>query len=368
MQRILVCHTGAWIGDMVLLTPALRALKERFPGSHLTVLLRSQVVDLMNSNPYIDSCLVDKKQYGFFSSFIGLTKIIRDRHFDIAVVLHPTSFRNALLPFFARVPFRIGSNYKGRGFLFSAACPANTDIHEVHRYLSVISLLDDSNGFEEDGPLIKVAIKDREVALEFWHTETDRKSVKELLRSHGVSLKNGKDRLIAVNIGTTWQSKRWDIERFETVIRELIAAVCDTKIVITGSVSEQDLADQLPQNDSIINLVGKTNLLELGALLELCTLCLTCDSGPMHIAAAVGTPCVALFGPTDPLRHQPYGEGHTLIERPVPCRPCYKRTCMYNDIPYLCMKEIETSDVLDVALKILNSERLNSERLNGKTA
>lgn len=353
MQRILVCHTGAWIGDMVLLTPALRALKERFPGSHLTFLLRSQVADLMKTNPYVDSCLVDNKQQSFFSSFVGLTKVIRDRNFDIAVVLHPTSFRNALLPFFSRVPFRIGSNYKGRGFLLSAACPANTDIHEVHRYLSVICLLDDSNGFEGDGQLIE----DREVALEFWHTETDRKSVKKLLRSHGVSLKNRKDRLIAVNIGTTWQSKQWDIERFETVIREL-TAVCDTKIVITGSVSEQDLADQLPQIDSSINLVGKTSLLELGALLELCTLCLTCDSGPMHIAAAVGTLCVALFGPTDPVRHQPYGEGHTLIERPVPCRPCYKRTCRYNEIPYLCMKEIETSHVLDVALEILKSERL----------
>ena len=359
MQRILVCHTGAWIGDMVLLTPALRALKERYPGSHLTFLLREQVVDLMNSNPYIDNCLVDKKQYGFFSSFIRLTKIIRDRNFDIAVVLHPTSFRNALLPFSARVPFRIGSNYKGRGFLFSAACPENTDIHEVQRYLSVISLLDYNNGFQGDGLLTKVAINDREVALEFWHTETDRKSVKKLLRSHGIS---GKDRLIAVNIGTTWQSKQWDIERFETVIRGLIAAVCDIKIIITGSVSEHDLANQLPQIDSTINLVGKTNLLELGALLELCALCLTCDSGPMHIAAAVDTPCVALFGPTDPIRHQPYGEGHTLIERPVPCRPCYKRTCMYNDTPYLCMKEIETSHVLDVAIERLSSERLNSER------
>ncbi len=356
MQRILVCHTGAWIGDMVLLTPALRALKERYPGSHLTFLLRSQVVDLMKGNPYIDSCLVDKKQDGFFSSFVGLTKIIRDGSFDIAVVLHPTSFRNALLPFFAQVPFRIGSNYKGRGFLFSAACPANTDIHEVQRYLSVMSLLDARNGFEGDGTSKKVAKKDREVALEFWHTETDRNSVKKLLRRHGVSLKNRKDRLIAVNIGTTWQSKRWDIERFETVIKGIIAAVCNTKIVITGSVSEQHLADQLPQIDSTINLVGQTNLLELGALLELCALCLTCDSGPMHIAAAVGTPCVALFGPTDPMRHQPYGDGHTLIERPVPCRPCYKRTCMYNDIPYLCMKEIETSHVLDVTLERLNSE------------
>ena len=348
MLRVLVCHTGAWIGDMVLLTPALRALKERLPDSHITFLLRAQVVDLMKTNPYVDSCLVDKKKDSFFSSFVGLAKTVKDCKFDIAIVLHPTSFRNALLPFFARVPFRIGSNYKGRGFLLSASCPANRDIHEVQRYLSVMSLLDDY----DDTP-----IKGREASLEFWHTETDRKRVKKLLRSHGVSLKNRKDRLIAVNIGTTWQTKRWDIERFETVIRKLIAAVCDTKIVITGSVSEQDLVDQLPHIDSTINLVGKTNLLELGALLELCALCLTCDSGPMHIAAAVGTPCVALFGPTDPIRHQPYGAGHTVIEKPVSCRPCYKRTCMQKDVPFLCMKEIETSHVLDGVLEVLNRKK-----------
>ncbi len=350
MLRILVCHTGAWIGDMVLLTPALRALKERYPDSHITFLLQAQVVDLMKSNPYVDRCLVDKRQDGIISSFIGLTKNIRDRNFDIAVVLHPTSFRNALLPFFAQVPFRIGSNYKGRCFLLSTSCPTNRNIHEVQRYLSVTSLLDGYCVSDGDD----TSLKEREAVLEFWHTETDRKRVKKLLRSHGVTVKDRKDSLIAVNIGTTWQTKRWDIERFETVIREFIAEICDTKIVITGSVSEQDLVDQLPHIDSTINLVGKTNLLELGALLELCVLCLTCDSGPMHIAAAVGTPCVALFGPTDPIRHQPYGAGHTIIEKPVSCRPCYKRTCMLKDVPYLCMKEIETSQVLDEVLEVLN--------------
>ena len=346
MLRILVCHTGAWIGDMVLLTPALRVLKERYPDSHITILLRAQVVDLMHTHPYVDRCIVDKKQDRFLTSFVRLTKVVKDCNFDIAVVLHPTSFRNALLPFFARVPFRIGSDYKGRGVLLSVSCPENRDIHEVERYLRVMRLLDDYVGSDVDDTVLK----ERETALEFWHTEPDRNNVQKLLRSYGVSVK---DRLIAVNIGTTWQTKRWDIERFGTVIKALIAADSDTKIVITGSVSEQELVAQLPYIDSTINLVGKTDLLELGALLELCALCLTCDSGPMHIAAAVGTPCVALFGPTDPIRHQPYGEGHTVIEKPVSCRPCYKRSCMQKDVPFLCMKEIETSYVLDVVLERL---------------
>ena len=91
--------------------------------------------------------------------------------------------------------------------------------------------------------------------------------------------------------------------------------------------------------------------MQLGALLERCEVCLTCDSGPMHIAAAVGTPTIALFGPTDPVRHKPYGTGHTIVEKPVVCRPCYKQTCHRQDAPHLCMTEIDPAEVVE-ALEI----------------
>ena len=103
-----------------------------------------------------------------------------------------------------------------------------------------------------------------------------------------------------------------------------------------------------------INLIGKTDILQLGALLEMCDVCLTCDSGPMHIAAAVGTPTVALFGPTAPNRHRPYGEEDTVIEKPVPCRPCYKRTCHRQDTQFLCMKEITADEVVQTLVTKLN--------------
>ena len=96
----------------------------------------------------------------------------------------------------------------------------------------------------------------------------------------------------------------------------------------------------------LINLIGKTTVWQLGALIERCNLYLTCDSGPMHIAAAVGTPTIALFGPTNPTRHQPFGEGHHVIEKDVSCRPCYKRKCMRKDAPNLCMTEIQAMDVI----------------------
>ena len=97
---------------MVMLTPALRALKRTYPKSDLTLLLRPRVADLMQTHPYVDTCIVDNKTEGRYRSLTSLIRQIRDKAFDVAVVLHPTSFRNALLPFLARVPIRVGS--KGR--------------------------------------------------------------------------------------------------------------------------------------------------------------------------------------------------------------------------------------------------------------
>ena len=313
---------------MVLLTPALRALKNAYPESNLSLLLRPRVADLMETHPYVDTCIVDTKNRGRYRSLTGLVRRIHGAAFDVAVVLHPASFRNALLPFLARVPIRVGTNVSGRGMLLTASCVDDTSVHEVHRYLRVLRLLN-INGSPD--------------FLEFWHTDTDREMIQHLLRAEGVSLT---DRLIAFNLGTTWRTKQWDIANFVEVIEQIARRIPDTSVVLTGSSAETELAAALPTSLPAINLVGKTSILQLGALLERCEICLTCDSGPMHIAAAVGTPTIALFGPTDPVRHKPYGAGHTVIEKPVVCRPCYRRTCHRQDAPHLCMTEIDTTEVV----------------------
>ena len=315
---------------MVMLTPALRALKCTYPKSDLTLLLRPLVADLMQTHPYVDTCLVDNKTEGRYRSFSSLVRQIRDKAFDLAVVLHPTSFRNALLPFLARVPIRVGAKVGGRGMLLTLSCEDNTEIHEVHRYLRVLELLNIDNA-----PSF----------LEFWHTDADRRFIENLLQTEGIL---PDDRIIALNLGTTWTTKRWDVSNFVDVIQQIAYLAPEIRIVLTGASTEQGLAKALPASLSAINLVGKTDILQLGALLERCDVCLTCDSGPMHIAAAVGTPTVALFGPTNPVRHQPYGTGHTVVEKPVSCRPCYKQTCHRQDAPHLCMKEIGTTEVVSV--------------------
>lgn len=313
---------------MVLLTPALRALKRAYPESNLTLLLRPLVANLMETHPYVDTCIVDTKSQGHYRSLMGLIRQIHRAAFDVAVVLHPTSFRNALLPFLARVPMRVGTNVNGRKRLLTASCKDDTSVHEVQRYLRVLQLLDIDTGSD---------------SLEFWHTDTDQRMIQAFLDVEDVS---STDRLIALNIGTTWRTKRWDIANFVEVIQQIAHLAPDVRTVLTGSSNELALAEALPTSLPIINLIGKTSILQLGALLERCEVCLTCDSGPMHIAAAVGTPTVALFGPTSPVRHKPYGTGHTIIEKPVECRPCYKRTCHHQAAPHLCMTEISTAEIV----------------------
>ena len=322
---------------MVLLTPALRALKTAYPQSHLSLLIRPLVADLMATHPYVDEVMVDNKGRGLnrLPSFWKSVSEIRRSDFDLAVVLHPASFRNALIPFLAGIPERIGSNVSGRGILLTKTCSDRRDLHEVHRYLCVLELID---------------IHESNIGMEFWHTNADRQAARRILATHGIA---PKEYLIGVNLGTTWRTKRWSLKNFADVITQ-VQKRFDARILLTGSAAEIPLGEALVQITTVetINLIGKTTLMQLGALIESCALYLTCDSGPMHIAAAVGTPTIALFGPTSPTRHGPYGENHEIIEKPVECRPCYKRKCIRRDLPHLCMTEIDPNEVVARILKV----------------
>ena len=347
-KNILVTQTGGWIGDMVLLTPALRALRKTYPDAHIAMLLSPIVAGLMAEHPYLDELIVyDKRRENKgFCALWRLAQSLRRTKFDLAVVLHPNSVRSALISYLAHIPERIGTRISGRGIFLTKTVVDRTDIHEVERYLRILKLI----GVDEP---------DRK--LEFWHTPEDSRTCYQLLEQAGsmfyddcIAKANisGKpsDLLVGINPGTTWQSKRWGLERFAQIITVLVEEF-QVRIILTGAPSEKALGDELRKltSSDFINLIGKTTLLQLGALIERFALYITCDSGPMHIAAAVNTPTIALFGPTSPTRHRPYGHGHVVIQKHVGCPPCYERICKRH---HECMDAIAVDDVMAVFKKI----------------
>lgn len=339
--QILVEQTGGWIGDMILLTPALRAIKTAYPNSHLAMLVRPLVGELMRRNPYVNKVIVYDKR-GEQSGFIQLyrfAKSLRGYSFELAIILHPNSTRSALLAYLAKIPERIGGS-KERGFFLTKKAKYDPNIHEVERYLNVIRLLD-------------LNIETSNLSLEFWLEDEDRAYISSILQQLGVS---DKMPLIGINPFTTWRSKAWELEKFATLINHIVNEL-QLQAIVTGPKEGIEVGKSLERltKAPFFNAIGKTDLFQLGALIERCSIYISPDSAPMHIAAAVKTPTIALFGPTSPLRHAPYGKNHINVEKELSCRPCYKPTC---HIGYLCMKKIEVNDLINA----LHSETEKQER------
>jgi len=326
-SQIFVMQTGGWIGDMVLLTPTLRAIKQKFPDSRVELMVTPLVSELMSHNPYIDDLIVyDKRDShkGIYSLW-KISQKLRKKDFQVAFVLHPTSIRSAFLAWLARIPERLGTNIGWRKIFLTNSIDNCKQIHEVKRYLKVMEL---------------VGIYEAKDKLEFWHTDEHRNFARKFLKEHGVS---NSQPLIGINIGTTWNSKQWAVENFAEIIDRL-----DANVLVTGSSSEKPTIQKIHQitKKHFIDAVGKTDIFQLAALIECCEHYITCDSGPMHISAAVGTHTIALFGPTDAVRHRPYGEANIVIEKPIDCRPCYKKECHRKSDMNLCMNLISPDDVI----------------------
>ena len=197
------------------------------------------------THPYIDEVMVDRKGriLNRLPSLWKSVSEIRRSGFDLAVVLHPTSFRNALIPFLAGIPERIGSNVSGRGILLTKTCSDRTDLHEVHRYLRVLELIN---------------IHEPDAKLEFWHTDVDRHAARQILTMHGIS---PKEYLIGINLGTTWRTKRWSLENFVEVITQ-VQKHFGARILLTGSTAEIPLGEALAGITKVeaINLIGENNV------------------------------------------------------------------------------------------------------------
>lgn len=338
--RIIV-RAPNWLGDAVLSTPAVHLLRLKFPRSYIVVLAQEGVAPVFQANPDINDILTMTKGSGYR----WLARKLREDKFDRGI-LFPNSFSSAFLFWLAKIPERVGYSTDGRSLLLTERkkrSPHFREEHQVRYYLHLVEQIEDNSSHqpsagEEDGLVWNITDQEEEWA-------------ERAMASFG--LIPDKDRIVGMNPGATYgPAKRWFPDRFTKLTDELSKKYGVT-VLLFGTGLEKRLADKIVNSAEVkpINFTGETNLRQLAALISKCPLFITNDTGTMHLAAAVKTPTVSIFGSTDPVRTGPWGEGHIVLKKEVPCSPCLKRECPRGD--YLCFEKITVEDVLKTAEKLL---------------
>ena len=332
VEKILIRGPN-WVGDAVLAIPAMRAVRERYPGAEITLLVRPWVAGLFSSARFIDNLWSESKPITM-RHWIRVTRDIRQRKFDVAL-LFPNSFESALMTFMGRVRQRIGYATDGRSWMLTSAVEtAAEQRHQIYYYLDLAKTLSAT----ADSPSIEIEA-----------TAPERTSARQLLAEEGIGRSA---RFLVLNPGAAYGSaKRWHQNRFADVADHL-ASDLGLKVAIIGSESEREIADrvraQMRVGTALLN--GRTSLETLIGVLAESSLMITNDSGPMHIAAALGIPTVAIFGSTDEKITGPCGPHTRVIKHPVECSPCLLREC---PIDHRCMDAVTVDEVCRAAKELV---------------
>lgn len=337
-----------WIGDAVLMTPALAALRKNFPDAYISLLTIPYVEPIFTHNPWIDEIIIFDKmeRHQTLSGKNKLTRQLKKQKFDLGIVMQPKSYEAAFLLCLAKIPERLGYSYGIRNLLFTRVIPPPPPrTHLVEVYRNIISPL----GIKEKWGQLSFPKKKRADPI-FLLVATDDKAdgtVKEFFQAHTLSKGN---LVIGINPGAAYgPAKRWSAECYAQVADELIRHH-HARILILGSKSEISLLEKVAGLMKEKAIIITPPLSQLISFLKYCRLLITNDTGPMHIATAVGTPVVAIFGPTDPCCSRPWQGNNIVLYKELPCSLCFKHNCK----KHTCMKEITVKEVLSACEKLLS--------------
>ena len=335
--KILVIKLSS-LGDVILSTAALRAIREKFPQANykISLLIGEEAKDILLRCPYIDELLVcdlknkDKGLKGLW----GVGRILRKKNFDLVIDLQ-NSRASHILAYLSGCINRYGYNNKKFAFLLNQTVYEHKPLVDpVTHQFKILKML---------------GIDLLNNSLELWPSSEDQKAVDELLNAQWLSQAQ---KVVGINISASkrWSTKLWPLEYLICLCEEL--GLKDIRVIITGTCQDQAQANLLInslKNTKIINACGKTNINELAVLIKKCQVFISADSSPLHIASSVGTAFIALFGPTDALRHLPPGNNYVVINKKLHCSPCYKTKCRTKR----CMVQISPAEVFEAVIKLL---------------
>jgi len=300
-----------WLGDAVMSLPALRSLRDMMPRARVTVLTKPAFADLYRGAPYVDEVLPHRR--GGVRDWVTMVRELKKRKFDTALLL-PRSFSAAFLAWSARIPRRIG--YGSARFLTDrpAPPPKGHRVHAIHHLLTALG----------DPPAVKAPRLELQADAKDWARE----------RMPG-------DAWVGINPGATYgAAKQWFPDRFIELGKRLSRRA---RLLVVGGPSEAELGEKVAAATGGLSIAGATSISQLAAAIARCSLFVTNDTGPMHVADAVGVPIVAVFGPTDWVHTPPYGKKHTIVRHEIECAPCLKRVCPLGH--HDCMKKVDVDMV-----------------------
>ncbi len=347
MKNILLIRLSS-LGDIVLTSPAIRAVRQHFPQAHISMLVAKQSADLLTENPHLDEVIPFDRKAGNKDTgeMRRIIRLLREQRFDLAIDFQ-RKFRTSLLAYLSGAKCRVGY-HQPNGVLCTVRVPEHSNkairagriasAHAIDRYFDLLHA-------------IGVEATDR--TLELFITDADRDFSCEILATKDIEANRMK---IGLFPGAGWKLREWMPDRFAS-IGDRAAEHFDAQVLLFGGPHEGELVQQVENlmTTEAISLAGTLPIRQLAALIERCDLFVTNDTGPMHVAAAMHTPTVALFGPGDHIRFQPRDPIHTTIRHHVPCNPCKQFTnkCKNN----ICMKLITVDEVWETVHQNLSNIR-----------
>jgi heptosyltransferase-2 len=361
-QKILVRGVN-WLGDAVMSTPALQRLREARPSARIVLLTPEKLAGLWQGQPYLDSVIT----FSPSQSIWQISRLLRQENFSDAVAF-PNSVRSALELWLAGIPRRVGLARRGRSPFLNRALPPRLGAvpmhkrspdeirnlikqgtlavapppgaHHIHDYLYLTS----EWGASREPLPPRIFISDSEVA--------------QICQSLGIETASAGRPWLGLNPGAEYgPAKRWPADRFAAAAVALQKQT-NCRCMVLGGPGEEPLAEKITAQirgaisapDAVVNLAGKSSLRQLAGVLKICGLLLTNDTGPMHLAAAVGTPVVVPFGSTLPELTGPiFYQNAQIVRNPVPCSPCFLREC---PIDLRCLNGISVEQVVEAVRKI----------------
>ncbi|GBG58013.1 lipopolysaccharide heptosyltransferase 1 [Sporomusaceae bacterium FL31] len=314
INNILVVKMSA-IGDVIHALPVSYALKESFPQAKVTWVVEKAAYDLLTNNPYIDQVLLFEKNKfrsvgGLMRNLPSFSAILKQGNFDAVLDLQGLA-KSAAIAYLSGAKTKLGfCNMREFSHLVSRpVCGPNQNGHVVERYLDVAR---------------ELGCKVREVKFPVHITDKEKTAAVQILKQAGMNIDKS---YVILAVGANWPNKRWPTLHYA----QLVNLLYENNVipVIIGGSGDKRLADEIIAAANIppVDLTGKTTLKQLAYIIKKAKVLVGGDTGPMHLSVGIGTPVIALMGPTDIKRNGPYGTGHIALQVSTLCSGCWKRQC-----------------------------------------